>query len=503
MSKILLINPAYADVYGASKAGLVRHIIPTLGLATIAADAVRRGHRVKILDMSDSFYDWTKVQRVVREFGPDVVGISATTPLMNQLRDLSVLCRDISKDILLVGGGAHVSALPERSLEESFLDVVVAGEGDIVFGRICDGDSFTDRPGLCRRLERGTVVGAGEGGPLENLDDLPMPAWHLYDPAAYRAKTSRLIVRCPPCLELEFSRGCAYDCHFCASKKIHPLGHRKKSSKRCAEEVKTAERMGWREFVLADDIFTSNREWALSVCEELIRSETSVRWSCLNGIRVDSADLPLFRTMRRAGCYRLAFGFETGNEQRLRASGKGGRASLEAGRRAVRWAREAGMETCGYFLIGLDGDTKETVEDTIAYACSLGLDMLKFGVAMPFPGSALFDAYLARGAIRSFDWDAYNTYANLQPFEHSSLSREEIGFLMGKAYRETVGLNPAFWFRRLRRGLGTGDIFWDPYYFLKFLFSPALNTSRKEAYYARPRWPQPEHAAGRRDRGVH
>ena len=139
MAKVLLINPSYEPSYGGTKVGIINPIHPTLGLATIAATAIQRGHTVDILDMSWRPYDFEMVRDKVMAFKPDVVGITATTPLMNQLRDLSVLIKDISKDIAVVGGGPHVSALPSQSIRESMLDAVFVGEADYSFAHYCDG----------------------------------------------------------------------------------------------------------------------------------------------------------------------------------------------------------------------------------------------------------------------------------------------------------------------------------------------------------------------------
>jgi len=114
MTNVLLINPSYSPSYGDAKGAIVNPIFPTLGLATIAAVARQRGHNVSILDLSWRHYEHELVERVVRETNPDIVGLTATTPLMNQLRDMSVLIKDISPDIQLVGGGAHPSALPRE-----------------------------------------------------------------------------------------------------------------------------------------------------------------------------------------------------------------------------------------------------------------------------------------------------------------------------------------------------------------------------------------------------
>ncbi len=490
MSTVLLINPSYHATYGSAKSTMTNPIYPTLGLTTIAAEALRRGHQVRVLDMSHRPYDWRLVKAEIQAHKPDIVGITATTPLMNQLRDLTVLCKDISRDILVVAGGAHVSGLPVESMRESMADLVLAGESDRTFGEICDGHDPKTTPGLYYREAGGEIAFSGARPLVDNLDDLPMPAWHLFDPAYYRNKVSRILVRNPPATIAEFSRGCVFKCDFCASKMTMAYGYRKKSPERCAEEVRLLHRLGWREFMLADDIFTSDNHWAMTVSEAIARTGVRMTWTCNNGIRVESANDELFRALRAAGCYRVSFGFESGNDDVLKAFGKGGRASLDQGRRAVRMARRAGIDTNGFFLLGLSADTEETMKDTIAYARSLELDVMMFAVTVAFPGTKMFNEYYREGLIRSFDWDEYHARTSAPLFSHRHLTNDVIQEYIALAYRRAIVTNPAFLFRRFLHSLRTKELFWDLYYGARLVLLPASHTSEGHDYYAKDRWPQ-------------
>ena len=497
MAKALLINPSYRPSYGGAKAGIVNPIHPTLGLATIAAVGMERGHEMSILDLSWRDYDHAFVAAKVREIKPDIVGITATTPLMNQLRDISVLVKDLAqeldKEITVVAGGSHPTALPAETLRESMCDVVCIGEADYTFAEICDGNRFADIRGICY-WDDGQPTLTALRPPIGNLNDLPMPAWELYDVADY-SKASRLIARRPPVTMAEFSRGCVFKCDFCASKVTMALGYRKKSPERCAAEVKRMYELGFREFLLADDIFTSDNKWATAVCEAIAASDVDMAWSCTNGIRVESANENLFRALCKSGCYRVSFGFETGNDQVLKKFGKGGRATIEQGRIAVRQARAAGIDTSGFFLLGLSPDTEETMMDTIEYARSLPLDMAKFGVTIAFPGTPMFNEYCAMGLIRSFDWDEYFIYTSEPLFSHKHLTYETIRKYMDIAYKRAILFNPGFVFRRIRRGIRTGEFFWDLYYSFKFFSMPTTAETTKPAYYAKDRWPRHDFSA--------
>ena len=143
--------------------------------------------------------------------------------------------------------------------------------------------------------------------------------------------------------------------------------------------------LGFREFFLADDIFTSDQKWTAEVCEGISLSDADMTWICTNGIRVESADDRLFDLMRQAGCYRVSFGFESGNDDILRRFGKGGRATIEQGLKATRMARDAGLDIHGYLQVRLSHDTEETIEETIDYARKLPLDTFKFTISSLFP----------------------------------------------------------------------------------------------------------------------
>lgn len=256
--------------------------------------------------------------------------------------------------------------------------------------------------------------------------------------------------------------------------------------------------LGFREFLLADDIFTSDQQWAGEVCEAITATGIDMAWTCQNGIRVESADLDLFRKLRKAGCYRVSFGFESGNDEVLKLFGKGGRATVQQGREAVRLAREAGIDTCGFFLLGLSSDTEQTMLETIEFARKLPVDMLKFGITVAFPGTPMFRSYHERGLVRSYDWDDYHVYTERPLFAHPNLDYGTVLALMKVAYRRAITLNPRFIFRRVLHGIRTGEFFWDAYYFFKWLFLTPTNREAIPArYHARDRWPRVVHGPDR------
>lgn len=468
MGHALLINPSSYRTYGTAEGGIAFPVYPVLGLASIAGAVRDRGHTVEILDLSYRRYDPELIRAAIRRNRPDVVGITATTPLMNQLRDISFVVDEIDPSILTIGGGAHPSALPETTLRESALDAVARGETDFVVADLLDGTDLGDIAGLHWRGDGG-IVANGPAGLLDDLDRLPLPAFEQY-PMEAAWTSSKLLARHLPVTSIEFSRGCIYSCDFCASKNTLGRGYRKKSPERCSEELARLAALGFREAVLHDDIFTTDGDWAAAVCEEIIRRRIDIAWTASNGIRVDAVDRELFAVMKRAGCYRVYFGFETGNADVLRAFGKGGRATLERGEEAVRMARDEDLDPSGFFLVGLMADTEESMQDTIDYARRLPLDNLKCGICIPYPGTPMFTELHAQGRIKTMDWDEYTVYNRaVDIFDHPTLDWPTITDAFDRFYRDVYVRNPRYAVRRLRSLVRSGELLPYLWYTVKFL----------------------------------
>lgn len=489
MKNILFINPSYRGSYSGNKASIVNPIFPVLSLATLSAIAKESGYLTEVLDMSFEEYNLDLLDNKIKKFSPEFICFTVLTPAMNQVRDMSCHIKNLYPNITMIAGGPHVSALPKESLIESKLDIIVFGEGELTFSELLAKSPLASINGIAHRQGEKIIVNPPRT-PISNLDDLPMPAWDKIDFTIYRGKTSKLYARKEPFVTAEFSRGCIYKCDFCASKQTMAFGYRKKSPRRCADEVKFMQKLGIKEFMLTDDIFTTDIKWAKEVCRELIRDKNKVIWTCTNGIRVESADQELFTLMKKAGCYRVAFGFESGNDEVLKSFGKGGKASLEKGVEAVKLARKAGLDTVGYFLIGLSSDTDQTILETINYAKKISTDMLKFGITIAFPGTKMFQNFYNMGLIKSFDWDEYHAYTNENLYSHETINVTNINEYMNLAYRKAIMLNPRFILHRLLYGIKTLSLFRDAFYFIKFFFLTATNKyDESNSYQYRNEWP--------------
>lgn len=471
VAKILLINPSWLPTYNNTIGVLTAQFYPSLTLAMVAANVRSKGHKVEILDYSYRKLDICNVLSIIKKEGYDIVGFTSTTPLFPQIILLSREIKKISKSIFTIAGGPHCSALPEESICEADLDAVCAGEGEYLLAQIADGENLDKIAGLTYKQKDGKIR-VNENRPwLQNLDDLPMPAWDLFNLNDYKLLASPLVSKNPPVGFLETTRGCVYKCDFCANIPNYGRLLRKKSIDRVIEEVKYLKSFGFNEFALTDNIFTTDVERTKEICRRIINEKVKISWQCHNGIRVDTGDEEMFKLMKKAGCYRVAFGFESGNDEILRKFGKGGKASMEQAFNIVRMVRKAGIEILGYFMLGLLDDTEETMIETIEFGRKLDLDLVKIGYCIPFPGTSMYNTLKQKRLLKSKSWESYNVYKLVDLFIHPNVKSDVLEKYYKLAYRRMIYTNPRFILRRFKRALVEGKIIQEAYYFTKFVIA--------------------------------
>jgi radical SAM superfamily enzyme YgiQ (UPF0313 family) len=229
-----------------------------------------------------------------------------------------------------------------------------------------------------------------------------------------------------------------------------------KSADRIVAEMEYALSLGYREIHLVDDMFTASLKRAKEVCRQIINRKLDISWYPRGGIRVDGVDQEIFDLMKRAGVWHIPFGIESGDQQVLNQAQKG--VTLEEVRGAVRMAKKAGLETEGYFMFGLEGETEQSMRETIAFSLSLDLDYAKFAIMIPLPGSILFKQWDQRGVIRTKDWTKY-TFATPpeEIYAHPTLDPELIYKYYCLAPRKFY-FRPSYVCRRFVQGVKTGSL---------------------------------------------
>ncbi|MBU1147870.1 MAG: B12-binding domain-containing radical SAM protein [Candidatus Omnitrophica bacterium] len=451
--KVLLFNPPSAlRVYSASSVKAVVPELASMSLAMIAGSLLEEGTNVRIVDlMLYKSQDTERVtQQEIAQFKPDIVGVTATTPLFYEANSISDKAKSISKNIITILGGPHASSLPLDCLKESSFDIIVEGEGERVIKEIVSGN---DPKGIKGVYCKGRI--GYEKADAIPIDELPFPALELFDTKRYVC--SRVIARNNPVGPIEMSRGCPFSCSFC-NKTVHGKKFRIKSAGRIIEELSTLKRLGYREFHVLDDQFTADIDKAKEVCEEIIRKNINMSWNLRTGIRVDMVDQEFLGTAKQAGCYQMGVGFESGNQAGLDAVGKGIR--LEQAIKAAEMIKRSGIEIAGFFMLGLPGETVEAMEETIRFAIRLNPDYAKATILVPFPGTRIYDEFEKKGLIKTKDWSRYNFHNAHEIYTHPNLSWECLNHYY-KLFHRRFYLRLRYLARRFWKSLIQGRLFVD------------------------------------------
>jgi len=450
---ILLVNPK-------SKLPIDTRTSPPLGLGYLGAVTEQRGDQVRVYDGD---VEDMSLEAVVREFAPQVVGITAnTTQITAAWRD-AALFKSLT-EALVVLGGPHPTTLPEESAGKPFVDVVVRSEGEATWLELLsafevdDGERFLSDSGpvasilgLTYQNGVGEVVSTPERPPIpvEELDGMPFPAWHLFKLERYTNLQPTVDQVDGLSLPILTSRGCPYRCTYCSQ--IGPRLWRGRSVESIVAEWRWLVReLGAVEIGVLDDSFNINRQRVLDVCQRLVAEGLDhVPWIMINGIRANLADEELLGAMKRAGCMRTAFGVESGN-QAILDSVVDKHLTLDQVRSAFKAARAVGLETIGFFIVGLPGETEATMDDTIRFACELDPVVANFSIATPFPGTQMYETVKAQGRLLAQTWDDFVFFEGKARFEMPGLPAELVERKWKEAYRRFY-LRPKRIARTLRR----------------------------------------------------
>ncbi len=406
---------------------------PSLGLAYLAAMSEQRGDEVRLLDMQ---VEDTSLQEVVAKHPPAVAGITATTI---QIESAWQVARELRRltDARIILGGSHPTVLPDESVQRPEVDIVVRGEGELTWVELCDhveqGKALDGVLGITYEQD-GEVVHNPDRPIVKEVDSFPFPSYHLYKMEHYSNLQPTLDHIDGPSYPILSSRGCPYRCNYCSQ--ILPRGWRARSPESVVSEWRwLVKDLGAAEIGVLDDSFNIDRQRALDICDLIIAEGLNhVPWIMINGIRANLAAEELLGRMREAGCIRTAFGVESGN-QRILDTVIHKQLTLDQVRAAFKAAKAVGMETIGFFIIGLPGETEETMEDTIRFACELDPIVANFSMATPFPGTKMYDQVLENGRLLVHDWHEFAFFENKAQFETDEMPGELVERKWREAYR--------------------------------------------------------------------
>ncbi|MCD6570640.1 MAG: cobalamin-dependent protein [Deltaproteobacteria bacterium] len=388
---------------------------PPLGVCYVASAFEATGADVKIIDYIVSRYTPDKLKDEIDTFKPDIVGATSVTMNFPIAASIIKTAKQHNPSILTMMGGPHVSFDPVNTLlKYPEIDVLVIGEGENTLKELVphikNKSEWANIKGIAFR-EGEKVIITRPRELIQNLDSLPLPARHLLPLSRYQ------ILGFP--ISMITSRGCPYQCIFCVGRRMVGNRVRYRGARFVVDEIEHILSYGFSRINIADDLFTSNKTKVREICEEILRRGLTFSWSAF--ARVNTVDEEVLTLMRDAGCDTVSFGIESGNPEMLKRIKKG--ITLDHARRAVKLCKEVGMLAHASFMVGLPGESPETLKDTHEFAQSLDIPY-GYHFLAPFPGTTVREEIERYDLeILTHDWSRYD--ANSAIVRTSKLSPEE------------------------------------------------------------------------------
>jgi radical SAM superfamily enzyme YgiQ (UPF0313 family) len=414
----------------------------------------RRGDEVRVYDQD---IEDVALQDVVREYQPDVVGITSNTPQVKQGWLAARQVKSVLPNAVVVQGGPHLSALPEESAARPEIDIVVRGEGEMTWLALCEAigrakeanshfrvedvldpqsKTLSTLLGITYQTPQGKIRHNAERPAIASLEELPFPAYKYFRLERYTSLQPAVdTVERGKSFSMMTSRGCPYRCTFCSQSVMAEKWRGRSPESVAAEFAHLIHDWGAQEIGILDDSANIDRKRLRAVCEKLIDEKlNTVPWILINGIRANLADCETLELMREAGCKRVAFGVETGDEEILESIDK--RVTHDQIREAFRNAKQVGLETVGFFIIGLPGDTEATINRTIDFACQLDPVVANFSMMTPYPGTKVWEqVHRNGGRMLVRDWDDYVFFEGKARYELGMTTAELQERKWKEAYR--------------------------------------------------------------------
>lgn len=441
--RLLLARPPRRD---ARDTGLS---VPPLGLAYVAAAVREAGFPVEILDALALDWSWERFGAELARRRPDVLGLSAMTPVADVASRAAALARPHVGKIVL--GGPHATALREAVLDETpELDAAVVGEGEQIAPELlrwwASGSRGPPPAGVLTREHPFTPAEAPR-----DIGALPWPARDLLPNARYRY----LFATRPGFATMITSRGCPFRCTFC-DRSVGGTRWRARAAEDVVDEMAEVHRRYGAGFInFYDDNFTLRRSRVEQICEEILRRGLRVEWKCEG--RVDGVDLPLLQLMRKAGCRVVAYGVESGNPETLALLRKD--VTVEQAEAAFAATREAGLRSLAYIILGAPGEDEAAVDRTIEFCHEIGADYVQFSSLAAYPGTSLFQSHTPSSVTNPVDGDlSRRTLTDLPPETLArQMRRAWVGFYLRPRPLARLGrdaLASGSWREAVRLGAG-------------------------------------------------
>ena len=393
---VLLVNPAWRKRTGSMLAAMP-DLYPAMGVGCIASALRQEGFPVRILDlpiMGIAENDDDRTLSLITEAAPDIVGFTSVTMTYPTVRRLAQQLRAQAPGIPLIVGGVHVTDAPQLTLGDPTFDFSVAGEGEDAAVALCrglaNGTPAPDIPGVgYHRADAPYCVPRGS----VDVSKYPATAYDLYDLNAYLRDYERMSIMT--------QRGCNARCIFCSAGYSMPRVKFMPLERVMSELELLVRETGFRFINIYDSNFTYSKAWVHQICDEIIRRGLSFRWRCFS--KANNVDLALFQKMSAAGCSHILFGVESSHDTTLLTVRKGN--TRKDVIRAFGLAREAGIRRIAYSIVGLPGETRDMVLQTVDFLADLDAEWNVISPISLMPGTPLHDRMTEyRMTVAESDW---------------------------------------------------------------------------------------------------
>lgn len=438
--RILLIHPLGYDARVADRdISRMANLMPPLGLAGMAAYLEQHGLCADIIDCFAHPDSDRIIEDYVRRYQPRFVGATCTTAGFLDAARIFRRVKELCSQTCCIAGGPHVSALRERIIRDyPEVDYVVVGEGETPLRCLMEADGRPEGiAGLVYR-DHGQVVFSGFQKDLLDLDTLPLPAYHKLEGFPRRYQLPIFNYPRTPNTSCISSRGCPYQCSYC-DRSVFRRTFRYNSADYLYRHLRVLqEQFGIRHINFYDDQFTFNRDRVVAFCERMIGEPLGMTFNC--AVRAEHVDPDLLARMKKAGCWMISLGIETGDPDLLAQHRQN--ADLELMTRTIRQIHRVGIRVKGLFMIGLPGETEQSFRRTMDYVFSLPIDDLNVAKFTPFPGAPLYEQIHSLGRFDE-NWEKMDCMHTV--FVPHGMTAEELERLFLEFYKRYYTRPKTLW----------------------------------------------------------